>query len=256
MAEVETRAEGRVLVITINRPEARNAVSPEVAQGLEAALTELETTDDLWVGILTSSSEKAFSAGADLSVIARGGFQDIFTPEGGFAGFVKRHRNKPVIAAVNGDALAGGCEIALACDLILAADHARFGVPEVRRGLIAAAGALFRLPSRIPENIAMEMILTGLPITAQRAYELGLVNRVVPLDELMDASMEMANSIIEAAPLATRESRRVVLETLRKVEEDGWDHSSRSMAKVASTEDFAEGPRAFFEKRDPQWKAK
>lgn len=256
MAEVETQPDGRTLVITINRPEARNAVSPEVAQGIENAITELESTDGLWVGILTSSDERAFSAGADLKVVSQGRFQDMFTVDGGFAGIVKRDRSKPLIAAVNGDALAGGCEIALACDLIVAAEHARFGLPEVRRSLVAAAGGLFRLPARIPENLAMEMILTGLPISAKRAYEIGLVNRVVPTENVMEAAFELAGAIIEAAPLAVRESRRVVIDAMRKYEEEGWDHSSRAMARVSSTEDFMEGPRAFVEKRPPEWKAR
>lgn len=256
MPEVETRPDGRVLVITINRPEARNAVSPEVAQGLEAAVNELESSDDLWVGILTSSDERAFSAGADLKVVSQGRFQDMFTSEGGFAGIVKRERSKPLIAAVNGDALAGGFEIALSCDLIVAAEHARFGLPEVRRSLVAAAGGLFRLPARVPENVAMEMILTGLPISAIRAYELGLVNRVVPTEGVMDAAFELAGAIAEAAPLAVRESRQVVIDSLRHMEEAGWDHSSRAMARVSSSEDFMEGPRAFIEKRPPEWKAR
>lgn len=256
MADIETQIEGRVFVITINRPDARNAVSPEVAEGLDAAITQLEETDELWVGILTSSDDRAFSAGADLKVVSQGRFQDMFTPEGGFAGITKRDRTKPIIAAVNGDALAGGCEIALACDLIVAAEHARFGLPEVRRSLVAAAGGLFRLPARIPENVAMEMILTGLPISAKRAYELGLVNRVVPTEEVMDAAFELAGAIIEAAPIAVRESRRVVIDCMRKAEEDGWDHSNRAMARVSGTEDFMEGPRAFVEKRPPEWKAR
>lgn len=256
MAEVETKVDGRTLIITLNRPEARNAVSPEVAQGLEAALIELETSDDLWIGILTSSDDRAFCAGADLKVVSQGKFQEIFTSEGGFAGITKRERSKPLIAAVNGDALAGGCEIALSCDLIVASEHARFGLPEVRRSLVAAAGGLFRLPARIPETIAMEMILTGLPISATRGYDLGLVNRVVPTDQVMEAAFEIAGAILEAAPLAVRESRRVVVDSLRRDEEEGWDHSSRAMARVSSSQDFMEGPRAFIEKRPPNWQAK
>ncbi len=257
MALVETSTEERVRVITINRPEQRNAISPEVSAELDAAFSEFEQDEDVWVAILTGAGEKAFSAGADLKAIAAGRMQEIWTADGGFAGITKRSRSKPVIAAVNGDALAGGCEIALACDLIVAAEHARFGLPEVRRSLVAAAGGLFRLPRRLPLGVAMEMILTGLPISARRAYELGMVNRVVPLDQLMPTAFELAGAIIECAPIAVRESRRVVLESLLASEEErGWDLSARATATVVSTEDFLEGPRAFVEKREPQWKGR
>lgn len=257
MALVEVNTEGRIRVITINRPDQRNAISPEVSQELDRAMEEFEADEEAWVGIVTGAGDKAFSAGADLKAIAGGRMQEIWTSEGGFAGITKRRRSKPLIAAVNGDALAGGCEIALACDLIVAAEHARFGLPEVRRSLVAAAGGLFRLPRRIPLNVAMEMILTGLPISARRAYELGLVNRVVPADRLMSAAYEMAEAILECAPIAVRESRRVVLESLTASEEDrGWDLSARATAAVVTTEDFLEGPRAFVEKRDPVWKGR
>ncbi|MER3395471.1 MAG: enoyl-CoA hydratase [Acidimicrobiia bacterium] len=257
MALVESSTEGRIRIVTINRPDQRNAISPEVSTQLEAAISEFEKDNDVWVGIITGAGDKAFSAGADLKAIAAGRMQEIWTAEGGFAGITKRSRTKPIIAAVNGDALAGGCEIALACDLIVAAEHARFGLPEVRRSLIAAAGGLFRLPRRLPLSVAMEMILTGLPISARRAYELGLVNRVVPADQVMSAAMELAGAIAECAPVAVRESRRVVVESLLASEEDrGWELSARATATVVGTEDFLEGPRAFVEKREPRWKGR
>lgn len=257
MALVETATEGRVRILTINRPDQRNAISPEVSAELDAAISDFEKAEDVWVGIITGAGDKAFSAGADLKAIAAGRMQEIWTAEGGFAGITKRTRTKPMIAAVNGDALAGGCEIVLACDLIVAAEHARFGLPEVRRSLIAAAGGLFRLPRRLPLSVAMEMILTGLPISARRAYELGLVNRVVPADQVMPAALELAAAIVECAPIAVRESRRVVVESLLASEEDrGWELSARATAAVVSTEDFLEGPRAFVEKREPQWKGR
>jgi enoyl-CoA hydratase len=257
MALVEVETDGKIRVFTINRPEQRNAISPEVSKELDAAIAEFEADDEVWVGIVTGAGDKAFSAGADLKAVASGRMQEIWTSEGGFAGITKRRRTKPLIAAVNGDALAGGCEIALACDLIVAAEHARFGLPEVRRSLVAAAGGLFRLPRRIPLNVAMEMILTGLPISARRAYELGLVNRVVPSEHLMAAAYELANAILECAPIAVRESRKVVLEALTAEEEDhGWELSARATATVVTTEDFLEGPRAFIEKREPVWKGR
>lgn len=257
MSLVETSTEGRIRILTINRPDQRNAISPEVSQELDRAIGDFEKDDDVWVGILTGAGDKAFSAGADLKAIAAGRMHEIWTADGGFAGITKRKRLKPVIAAVNGDALAGGCEIALACDLAVAAEHARFGLPEVRRSLVAAAGGLFRLPRRVPVGVAMEMILTGLPISARRAYDLGLINRVVPSDQLMTTAFELAGAIVECAPIAVRESRRVVVESLLAAEEErGWELSARATATVVGTEDFMEGPKAFVEKREPQWKGR
>src|SRR5687767_4374322 len=175
---VDYEEQGRVAVITIRRPEARNAVNGEVARGIEAAIDRLEEDGDRWVGILTGEGA-VFCAGADLKEIAAGRVGELATPKGGFAGIVTRERRKPIIAAVNGPALAGGTEIVLSCDLVVAAKSASFGIPEVKRSLVAAAGGLFRLPRLIGQTAAMEAALTGDPITADRAYDLGMVNEVV-----------------------------------------------------------------------------
>ena len=174
---VETEVHGNVLVIKINRPEARNAVNGDVAQGIEAGIDQLEADDSLWVGVLTGTRE-FFCAGADLKLINSGKPGEMMTPKGGFAGIVTRQRTKPIIAAVEGPALAGGLEIVLSCDLLVASKASRFGIPEVKRSLVAAAGGVFRLPRVLPHNVALELALTGDPIDAERAYQLGLVNEL------------------------------------------------------------------------------
>src|SRR3954464_1071252 len=176
MVEYEVR--GRIGLIRINRPDARNAVNAAVASGMEAAIDTLEADPETWVGVVASTGP-VFSAGADLKAIAAGEGESLSTRSGGFAGITRKVRTKPLIAAVDGPALAGGCEIALACDLIVASRAARFGLPEVKRSLVAAAGGLFRLPRSLPPKVAMEIVLTGDPITAERAYEFGLVNHLV-----------------------------------------------------------------------------
>lgn len=253
MIDYEQR--GRVAVLTINRPEARNAINGEVASGLEAAIDRVEADDDTWVAVITGAGT-TFSAGADLKAIASGQASELSTKKG-FAGFVQYERNKPVIAAVDGPALAGGCEIALACDLIVASTNARFGVPEVKRSLAAVAGGLFRLPKALPSRIALELIMTGDPIDAERAYALGMASRLVEPGRAVDAAVELAETICRAAPLAVRESRKVALKSLQLTNDDDlWRLSSQAFANLASTEDFGEGPRAFIEKREPQWKAR
>lgn len=253
MVEYELR--GRVALLTINRPEARNAVNGAVATGMEDAIDRLEADDDVWVGIVTGTGP-VFSAGADLKAIASGDAGGLQTKRGGFAGIARRERTKPIIAAVNGPALAGGCEIVLSCDLVVASTEARFGIPEVKRSLVAAAGGLFRLPRALPKNVAMELALTGDPIDAQRAYELGFVNRVCEPAALIDTAIALAEQITANAPLAVRASRQIVLDGMLASDDDAWRITNEAFAAVASSEDFGEGPRAFIEKRAPQWKGR
>lgn len=256
------RAERRdhVLLITLDRPEARNAVNGEVSTLLGNALHEADTDPEIRVVVITGAGERSFCAGADLKAISRG--EDIFPAENrqwGFAGMMQQYVSVPVIAAVNGTALGGGCEIALACDLVVAADHAVFGLPEVRRGLIAAAGGAFRLPAQLPHRVAMEMMLTGEPITAGRALDLHLINHVVPADRLLDTALELAGTIAANAPLAVQGTKRVALGITdggRPAEVDQWKVNDTEMITVMTSEDAAEGPRAFAEKRAPVWKAR
>lgn len=254
MVEFEVR--GHSALITIRRPEARNAVNAEVATGLEEAIDRLEADDDVWVAVLAGEGS-VFCAGADLKAIASGQAAGLNTTRGGFAGFVKRDRDKPVIAAVDGPALAGGCEIVLACDLVVASSNAKFGVPEVKRSLVAAGGGLFRLPRALPRNVAMELVLTGDPITAERAHDFGLVNELVEPGQAVDAALALAERISVNAPLAVRESRRVLLASYLPVDDDElWVRGNGAFARVAQSEDFQEGPRAFIEKRAPNWKGR
>jgi enoyl-CoA hydratase len=253
MVEYEER--GRVAVLTIKRPEARNAVNGDVARGMEAAVDRLESDDDVWVGVLTGDGP-VFSAGADLKAIAAGQAADLQTERGGFGGLTRRERTKPLIAAVDGPALAGGCELVLSCDLVVASSNAQFGIPEVKRSLVAAAGGLFRLPRVLPRFLAMELALTGDPISAERAHACGLVNELVEPGQAVDAAVALAERICANAPIAVRESRKVVLEGAGADDETAWNLTNAAMGKVVRTEDFAEGPRAFIEKRPPEWKGR
>lgn len=252
MATIEYTTEGHRALITINRPEARNAVNGDVASGIEEAIDRFEADDSLWVGILTGVPP-VFSAGADLKEINAGRAAALNTERGGFAGITRRDRTKPIVAAVDGPALAGGTEIALACDLIVASANATFGVPEVKRSLAAAAGGLFRLPRKLPFNVAMEMVLTGDPIDAARAHQLGLVNVLCEAGEALDKARELAGRIEANAPVAVRASRQVVLAAMTEDEDTGWRLSAEAMAKAMSSEDSKEGLVAFIEKRPPQW---
>src|SRR5439155_16407225 len=242
-------------VLTINRPEARNAVNGEVAQGMEAGIDRLEEDPDVWAGVVAGEGP-VFSAGADLKVIASGRPQDLLTDRGGFGGIARRQRNKPLVAAVDGPALAGGCEIALACDLIVASSRAAFGLPEVKRSLVAAAGGLFRLPRALPRNVALEIVLTGDPVDAVRAYSLGLVNQLVEPGRALEGAVALAERICANAPLAVWASRRVVLGSAGNDDEVGWRLTEEAFGEIIRSEDFAEGPRAFVEKRPPTWKGR
>jgi len=245
---------GNVALLTLNRPDARNAISPEVSQAMAAALDEIEADPALRVVVLTGNGE-VFSAGADLKVVAAGNANDIAGGKGGFAGIVTRDFPKPIIAAVNGPALAGGFEIVLSCDLVVAAETARFGIPEVKRGLMAAAGGLIRLPKRVPLAIALELAMTGDPIDAARALQLGLVNRVVAAERVVDEAIDLANRIGENSPIAVRNSRRLVREAAELSEADGWTRTLELMMPVFESGDAVEGATAFAEKRRPVWRS-
>ncbi|HSL59159.1 MAG TPA: crotonase/enoyl-CoA hydratase family protein [Acidimicrobiales bacterium] len=253
MIDFEQR--GHIAVLTINRPEARNAVNGAVASGMEEAIDRLEADDDLWVAVLTGAGS-VFSAGADLKEIASGNAAGLATKKGGFAGIVSRERAKPIIAAVDGPALAGGTEIVLSCDLVVASTAARFGVPEVKRSLVAAAGGLFRLAQKLPANVATELVLTGDPISAERAHHFGMVNELCEPGTALDTALALAERIAVNAPLAVRESRAVMLASRREDDATALRMSGEAMARLAATEDFAEGPRAFIEKRAPEWKGR
>src|SRR5437660_308169 len=253
MVEYEQR--GRVAVLTINRPEARNAVNGEVAKGMEAGIDRLEEDPEVWAGVVAGNGP-VFSAVAHLKVVAAGTPAELQTERGGFGGIARRERTKPLVAAVDGPALAGGCEIALACDLIVASRQAAFGLPEVKRSLVAAAGGLFRLPRALPRNVALEIVLTGDPIDAERAYALGLVNELVEPGHVVEAALALAERICANAPLAVRASRRILLASAYADDEVGWRMTNEEFVKIFQTEDFAEGPRAFIEKRAPEWKGR
>ena len=252
---VDYRQEGRVAVLTINRPEARNAVNGDVARGMEEAIDRLEGDDDTWIGVVAGEGP-VFSAGADLKAIASGQAADLQTRRGGFGGIAARERTKPLIAAVDGPALAGGCEIVLSCDLVVASTNARFGIPEVKRSLVAAAGGLFRLPRALPRNVAMELALTGDPIDAERAHAFGLVNELVEPGRALEAALALAERVNANAPIAVRQSRRVLVDGMLADDDTAWKVTADAMATAMATEDFAEGPRAFIEKRAPQWKGR
>lgn len=257
---VKYEVQGRVALITLNRPEARNAVNGDVASGLEAAIDQLEDDPEVWVGIITANTEgqekPVFCAGADLKAINSGQAGGLNTKRGGFAGFVYRDRKKPVIVAVDGLATAGGCEIVLAADLVVATTRSSFGLAEVKRNLIAGAGGLFRLPRAIGQAAAMEAILTGEPIPAPRAYELGLISRLVEPGKAVEAAMELAAKITASAPLAVWASRKVVLAAAYSDDETLKQMTNEEFAGVMASEDTKEGLTAFIEKRLPNWQGK
>ncbi|MFF0545910.1 crotonase/enoyl-CoA hydratase family protein [Nocardia thailandica] len=259
MSAVLVEEREHVLILTINRPEAMNSINGEVSDRIGAELERAENDPEIRAVVLTGAGQKAFCAGADLKALARG--ESILAAgheNWNLAGYVRHPISKPLIAAVNGFALGGGTELVLASDLAVSADTATFGLPEVARGLFAAAGGAFRLPEQLPRKIAMELILTGEPLTAQRALELGLINRVVPAAEVLDAALALAGRIAANAPLAVQASKRVALGIVDGVQPDdaAWELSNREIATVAGSEDVREGTLAFIEKRKPEWKAR
>jgi enoyl-CoA hydratase len=249
---VSTPADG-VLVVTIDRPHARNAVNSAVAKGIAAAMDRLDAAEELRVGVLTGAGG-TFCAGMDLKAFVRG--ERPIVEGRGFAGLVERGPGKPLIAAVEGYALAGGFEIVLSCDLVVAGEGATFGIPEVKRGLVAAGGGLLRLPKRIPYHQAMELALLGSHIPAARARELGLVNRLVPDGKALDAAITLAGEITANGPLAVAASKKIVASVPGWSEAEMWERQSAIAAPVATSEDAREGATAFAEKRAPVWRGK
>jgi enoyl-CoA hydratase/carnithine racemase len=244
---VTTERHGRVLLVRIDRPHKRNAIDAATTAGLDAALNLLDDDPDLWAGVL-AGTPVAFSAGTDLAAGAGSA-----TPRGGKYGVVRRHRTTPLIAAVEGLAYGGGFEIVLSCDLVVAARTARFALPETARGLVANCGALFRAPRALPLNIAREMLLTGNPLDAERAWSLGLVNRLVEAGEAERAAVELAERVCANAPVAQRLSLLAVAAADAEREALGWAATEQADVEVNASADAAEGVAAFREKRAPRW---
>ena len=247
---VHCERDGRVLVVRIEREERRNAVDRHTAEGLEAAFDLLDDDDSLWVGVLTGTS-RVFSAGTDIRERA-----DLRMPRGGEYGIIRRRRTKPLIAAVEGYALGGGFEIALACDLVVASRTAEFGLPEVRRGLVATSGALFRAPRALPINVARELLITGRTLTAERAYGLGVVNEVTEPGAALAGALTMAREVCEAAPVSVRETLRALDAQTSAADECGWAATTDALQAVMASEDFRAGLDAFAERRDPVWRGR
>lgn len=242
-----------IALITLNRPASRNAIDGAVATALGRFVAQTEADDTVRAVVLASSHPTVFCAGADLGEIARGNAAALSTAEGGFGGLTRATRTKPWIAAVGGAAFAGGCELILSCDMIVASEGARFALPEVKRGLFAAAAGPLRLQRVLPRNIALELVATGDPIDGARAYQLGMVNRLVVQDALIEAAMALAAAIAVNAPLAVRESLKIARETPDLDEAEYWARSREVEALVFVSDDAREGPIAFLEKRAPRW---
>jgi crotonobetainyl-CoA hydratase len=257
---VLTERSGNVLIITINRPEARNAINAAVSIGVGEALDQAQNDPEVRAVVITGAGDKSFCAGADLKAIARR--ENIYHPEHaewGFAGYVQHFIDKPTIAAVNGTALGGGTELALASDLVVAHELAKFGLPEVKRGLVAAAGGVFRIMNQLPRKVAMELLMTGEPLTANDAWEWGLINQVVKEGSVLDAALALAARITVNAPLSVQASKRIAYGADDGVITDevvGWERTMNEMRTLIRSEDAKEGPMAFAEKREPVWKAR
>jgi crotonobetainyl-CoA hydratase len=255
-----TERRGNVLIITINRPEARNAVNSAVSSAVGDALEEAQHDPEIRAVVITGAGDRSFCAGADLKAVARR--ENLYHPEHGewgFAGYVHHFIDKPTIAAVNGTALGGGSELALASDLVIACESASFGLPEVKRGLIAGAGGVFRIVEQLPRKVALELVLTGEPMTASDALRWGLVNEVVPDGAVVQAALALAERITCNAPLSVQASKRVaygVDEGIIVAEEPKWERTTREFTALLKSEDAKEGPLAFAEKRPPLWKAR
>jgi enoyl-CoA hydratase/carnithine racemase len=253
----EVARDGRIFTVTISRPEVLNSLHPPANHELEKVFDEFCADPELWVAIITGAGDRAFCAGNDLKYQATAGAK-LEIPKTGFAGLTSRFDNpKPVIAAVNGVAMGGGFEIALACDLIVASGNASFALPEPRVGLAAMAGGMHRLPRQIPLKHAMGMLLTGRRVSAEEGQRLGFVNEVVSPAELMPAARGWADGILECAPLSVRASKQCAMEGLGKASvEEAMSTRYEALVTLLKSEDFVEGPRAFAEKRSPDWKAR
>jgi enoyl-CoA hydratase len=251
--EVLTEERDGVLIVSLNRPQARNAVNDALATAVGEAMERLDESPELRVGVITGTGG-TFCAGMDLKAFVRGEHPIV---EGrGFAGLVERPPAKPLIAAVEGYALAGGFEIVLACDLIVAAEGASFGIPEVKRSLVAAGGGLLRLPRRIPYHQAMELALLGNHVPAPRMAEFGLVNRLVPNGQALDAALQLAAEIAANGPLSLIASKRIVVESKDWTEDQAWARQDEIARPVATSADAVEGATAFAEKRPPVWQGR
>lgn len=251
--EVLTERRDAVLIVTVNRPAARNAINAAVARGMADAMDELDGSPELTLGVLTGAGG-TFCSGMDLKAFVTGELPSL--PGRGFGGVTQQPPRKPLIAAVEGYALAGGCELVLACDLVVAAETAKFGIPEAKRGLVAAAGGLMRLQHRIPRNLAMELALTGDFMSAADAHRYGLVNRLVPEGGALDAALELAGKIAANGPLAVVASKQIIVESDDWSSEDMWRRQSVIVQPVMTSADATEGARAFAEKRPPNWQGK
>jgi (E)-benzylidenesuccinyl-CoA hydratase len=256
MGAVEYVKEGKIAIITINRPEAMNSLSIEVRQGLQAAYADFRDNADLWVAIITGAGDRAFSAGADIKG---------FRPASGDASEAVKMEEKPLrpdtiwkpfIAAIHGYCLGGGCELAMTCDIRIAADNAQFGQPEVNIGFMPGGGGTIRMPRFIPRAVAAEILLTGNRINAAEAYRVGLVSRVVPRDQLMDTAREIANTILSRGPLGVRATKEAMIRGYSMTLEEGLALERQLATHIRTTEDFMEGARAFAQKRPPNYKAK
>jgi enoyl-CoA hydratase len=250
---VLTERRGSVLLITLNRPQVRNAVNQALAAGVAGALDELDGEDGLSAGVLTGAGG-FFCAGMDLGAFVKG--ESAWFGDRGFAGITQRASRKPLIAAIEGFAVAGGLELALACDLIVAARGAKLGIPEVKRSLVAAGGALLRMPRRMPYHLVMELALTGDTLPAQRFHEFGLVNRIAEPGEAVDVAMELAETLAKNAPLALIATKRILQEQFDWSSAEMWEKQGAISGPVFASEDAREGSSAFKEKREPVWKGR
>jgi enoyl-CoA hydratase/carnithine racemase len=253
LAVINIERRGRVALIEINRPEVRNCVDDEVTESLDRAFDEFEADDDVWACVITGAGDRAFCAGQDLKAVASGARGTRYRSRYGWAGLARREFPKPLIAAVNGFALGGGFELVLMCDLVVAEQHATFGLPEVKRGIVAGAGGIVRLAQRIPLARALEFGLVGAPASADELLRLGLVNRVVPSGEGREEAWRLAEEVCANAPLAVRLTKQIMRASVAAGEDALWEEQAAGGREIFASDDAMEGPRAFAEKRQPHW---